>query len=227
MKKRYLIPSVALGGILLFGGGAYFSDAINNTYNSIAGVEKTERTAPGDDSSFEAGNISVDLKQIKEELVLIKTRLYLESDKKELQQSHVDFGNVAYAMSKDYWVDVINDDIMYLERNLDEETRNQAGYLRCVGLLPNLDGKELAGLNSEIWNAYSHNEIKTDADREQFVKESIDFLVDSLDDKGKAELQRRLFDLDGGEAYQNFLKTKPLEFWLTELKETYGVKFSR
>jgi len=225
MKKRFLIPTLALGGALLVGGGAYFGDEINCACKSITGVETTEAQETGGQSVLPSTNIDGDLEQIKEQLTQIKVKLYPEDKEKEYQ-SPIDFNRIEYMMSKDYLTAVVNDNIRHLEGNLDPITRNDAAYLRCTELLPQLQGKQLAELNSRIWDLYSQNEV-TPEKKEQFVSQSIDFFLESMDETGMASLQQKVMNLEDRETYQKLLKTKPLDFWLEGLMEVYEVKFSK
>jgi len=225
MKKRFLIPTLALGGALLVGGGAYFGDEINCACKSITGVETTEAQETGGQSVFPSTNIDGDLEQIKKQLTQIKVKLYPEDKEKEYQ-SPIDFNRIEYMMSKDYLTAVVNDNIRHLEGNLDPITRNDAAYLRCTELLPQLQGKQLAELNSRIWDLYSQNEV-TPEKKEQFVSQSIDFFLESMDETGMASLQQKVMNLEDRETYQKLLKTKPLDFWLEGLMEVYEVKFSK
>ncbi len=225
MKKRFLIPTLALGGALLVGGGAYFGDEINCACKSITGVETTEAQETGGQSVLPSTNIDGDLEQIKKQLTQIKVKLYPEDKEKEYQ-SPIDFNRIEYMMSKDYLTAVVNDNIRHLEGNLDPITRNDAAYLRCTELLPQLQGKQLAELNSRIWDLYSQNEV-TPEKKEQFVSQSIDFFLESMDETGMASLQQKVMNLEDRETYQKLLKTKPLDFWLEGLMEVYEVKFSK
>ena len=207
------------------GGGAYFGDEINCACKSITGVETTEAQETGGQSVFPSTNIDGDLEQIKKQLTQIKVKLYPEDKEKEYQ-SPIDFNRIEYMMSKDYLTAVVNDNIRHLEGNLDPITRNDAAYLRCTELLPQLQGKQLAELNSRIWDLYSQNEV-TPEKKEQFVSQSIDFFLESMDETGMASLQQKVMNLEDRETYQKLLKTKPLDFWLEGLMEVYEVKFSK